>query len=176
MVIDGVLRRGQRLLEVGCGPGIEACFYAAQGLRVLGVDQSESAVRFAKSLSEAYGLSVEFIQGDALNLPAPDASFDAVTDSFVFHNVRDDARARYASELARVLRPGGALVVRAFSDWMTEGTGPRRITSDELMSTFWSLFSPEELRRTRGFPTEKRPEQWHWFSRWVRREKALGRQ
>jgi demethylmenaquinone methyltransferase/2-methoxy-6-polyprenyl-1,4-benzoquinol methylase len=56
---------------------------------------------------------VNFRQGDALNLPLPDSSYDAVTIAFGYRNMSD--RARCLSEIQRVLRPGGSLFVLEFS-------------------------------------------------------------
>ncbi len=56
---------------------------------------------------------LEFRQGDALDLPLPDASFDAVTMAFGFRNMAD--RARCLSEMRRVLRPDGRLFILEFS-------------------------------------------------------------
>jgi demethylmenaquinone methyltransferase / 2-methoxy-6-polyprenyl-1,4-benzoquinol methylase len=56
---------------------------------------------------------VNFRQGDALSIPLPDASYDAVTIAFGFRNMAD--RARCLSEMRRVLRPGGSLFVLEFS-------------------------------------------------------------
>jgi demethylmenaquinone methyltransferase/2-methoxy-6-polyprenyl-1,4-benzoquinol methylase len=56
---------------------------------------------------------LEFRLGDALNIPLPDASFDAVTIAFGLRNMAD--RSRCLSEIRRVLRPGGRLFVLEFS-------------------------------------------------------------
>ncbi|GEB49282.1 class I SAM-dependent methyltransferase [Streptomyces cacaoi] len=166
LVIDGVIPRGARVIDLGSGPGVDAVFLAAQGMRVTGVDLSPEAVARARSWAELAGVGAEFVQGDVLDVPLPDHRADLVTDSFVFHNMRDEARDRYAAQVHRLLRPGGLFVLNSFSDHMVAGTGPRRVTSAEILDTFDSdRFECEELRLYRNLPTEKKPEQIHWIGR-----------
>ena len=103
-------RQGVKLLDVASGPGYVAAVAAEQGAEVLGVDFSSAMVELA---SERYP-AVKFQQGDAENLPFPDASFDAVTMNFgVLHFANPD---RALEEAHRVLRPAGRL---AFTAWTT---------------------------------------------------------
>lgn len=169
LVIDGTLARGSRVVDLACGPGVHSIFMARHGMRVTGVDQSETALHKAGQLAEFYSCDVDFVQGDILDVPLPDASADIVHDSFVYHNVRAEARAAYAAEAARLLAPGGLFVVVGFSDRMTPGSGPIRLTSDDLVQPLLPHFRVEELRRFRNLPTEKRPDQWHWLGVFQRR-------
>lgn len=166
LVVDGTLPRGSRVLEIGSGVGVEAIFLATHGMSVVAVDASPAALETAAKIASIYQVDVEWVEGDALDLPVEDGAFDFVNDSFVFHNLRPEARARYASEVARALTEGGRFCVRGYSDWMTPGSGPWRLTAREILETFMPVLDCEELRRYRGFPTEKRPDQWHWFSLW----------
>ncbi|GGP76074.1 class I SAM-dependent methyltransferase [Saccharothrix coeruleofusca] len=164
LVIDGVIRRGDRVVDLGSGPGVDAVFLAAQGMDVTGVDLSEQAVERARAWADLAGVSARFIQGDALDVPLPSHQADVVTDSFVFHNMRDEARPVYAAEVHRLLRPGGLFVLNSFSDHMVEGTGPRRVTSAEILATFDSnRFECVELRLYRNLPTATKPNQVHWI-------------
>ncbi|MEZ0066890.1 ubiquinone/menaquinone biosynthesis C-methylase UbiE [Streptacidiphilus sp. MAP12-20] len=169
LVIDGVLPRGAEVVDLACGPGVHATFLARHGLRVTGVDRSATALAKARELARLYHCEVEFVEGDILDVPLPDASRDVVHDSFVYHNVRDEARDAYAREAARLLRPGGLFVLVGFSDRMSPGSGPIRLTSDEIVKPMLPYFEVEELRRFRNLPTEKRPDQWHWFALLKRR-------
>ncbi|MFF4102740.1 class I SAM-dependent methyltransferase [Streptomyces sp. NPDC001903] len=163
-VIDGTLKPGQRLVDLGSGPGVDAVFLSVQGLDVTGVDLSPDAVARARRWAELAGAPAEFIQGDVLDVPLPDHSADVVTDSFVFHNMRDDARERYADEVHRLLKPGGLFLLNSFSDHMVEGTGPRRITSEEILATFRpDRFTCVGLYVYRNVPTQAKPDQLHWF-------------
>jgi SAM-dependent methyltransferase len=93
----------RRVLEVGCGPGEAAERIAASGAEVVAVDSSPRMVELAR----ARGVDARL--GDAQKLDFPDESFDAALAAWMLYHVPDPARA--LAELARVLRPGGRLVV-----------------------------------------------------------------
>lgn len=106
---------GGRVLDVGCGTGGAARALAASFAeveRVVGLDISETMVAEARARtpkSEASAAPVEFVHGDAHELPFPDESFDAAYSLRVFDIIGDPRRA--LSEMARVLRPRGRLAV-----------------------------------------------------------------
>ena len=95
--------------------------------RVVGSDFSEAMLDLARRKSGEEGLPVEFGWADALDLPYGDESFDAVTIGFGARNLADLGKG--LSEMARVLRPGGRLVI-------LEITRPQR----EPLSSFYSLW------------------------------------
>jgi arsenite methyltransferase len=108
------LRAGERVLDVGCGPG----YLAAEMAQVLGgtgsvlaVDPSPAMLAIA---SRRVGETVELAEGNALSLPADDSSFDAAVSTQVYEYVADIAGA--LAEVRRVLRPGGRLLVLD-TDW-----------------------------------------------------------
>lgn len=94
-----------RCLDVGCGTGVLTAVLERLGWSVTGLDASADQLRVAEG---RLGARVELVQGDALDLPFTDASFDAVAASLVHTDV-DDA-GRLLAEMGRVLRPGGRLV------------------------------------------------------------------
>ncbi|PZM94577.1 MAG: demethylmenaquinone methyltransferase [Actinobacteria bacterium] len=103
------LRPGERVLDVGAGTGVSTEELARGGVWAVGLDLSLGMLRAGRRVRP----DVPLLAGDALALPFPDATFDAVTISFALRNVVDpDAALR---ELARVTRPGGRLVVCEFS-------------------------------------------------------------
>jgi demethylmenaquinone methyltransferase/2-methoxy-6-polyprenyl-1,4-benzoquinol methylase len=102
---EAVVRPGDRVLDACCGTGDLALADESAGGTVTGLDFSESMLERARRKSG----SIEWIRGDALALPFPDASFDAVTVGFGVRNVTDLERG--LAELRRVLRPGGRLGV-----------------------------------------------------------------
>jgi arsenite methyltransferase len=110
--------RGERILDVGCGPG----FYVAELLdrvgpegSVVGVDASAPMLAMAAERCEGKG-DVAFHEADATSLPVDEASFDAALSVQVMEYVSDLATA--LAELHRALRPGGRLVVWDV-DWST---------------------------------------------------------
>ena len=125
------LELGDRALDVCCGTGDLALALAprvgAQG-RVVGCDFSEPMLELARGKAAERGVSqISFEWADALELPYEDAGFDAVTVGFGVRNLADlDTGLR---EMARVLRPGGRLVI-------LEITQPQR----PPLSIFFSLW------------------------------------
>jgi demethylmenaquinone methyltransferase/2-methoxy-6-polyprenyl-1,4-benzoquinol methylase len=103
---------GQRALDVCCGTGDVALALARTGAQVTGLDFSPEMLAVARRRAQTSNAPVEFVQGDALALPFADATFDAVTISYGLRNLADFAAG--LAEMARVLRPGGRLVVLDF--------------------------------------------------------------
>jgi demethylmenaquinone methyltransferase/2-methoxy-6-polyprenyl-1,4-benzoquinol methylase len=120
---------GSDALDVCCGTGdmaLELRRRIGPDGRVVGCDFSESMLELARRKSGELGLPVEFGWADALELPYGDASFDAVTIGFGARNLADLPRG--LAEMARVLRPGGRLVI-------LEITRPQR----EPLASFYSI-------------------------------------
>lgn len=163
LVIEGVIKRGAKVLDIGCGPGLESVFLARQGMEVTGIDIFDEALKFARKLAKLFNVKIKFINADALNLPFPNDTFDVVNDNFVFHHFEDHVRDQYAQEIHRVLKKNGIFILRAFSNKMLPGSGPRRLRGNEIVQTFIPYFEIENLSIFRNFPTEKRPDQLHWL-------------
>jgi SAM-dependent methyltransferase len=109
------LRRGERVLDVGCGPGF-LCESIAEIVgrdgAVAGIDISTDLIILCKRRSPPTWLS--YVVGDATSIDQPDASFDVVACTQVAEYVADVDRV--VSEAFRVLRPGGRAVLVA-TDW-----------------------------------------------------------
>jgi len=103
---------GQRALDVCCGTGDVALALARTGAQVTGLDFSPEMLAVARRRAQVSNAPVDFVQGDALALPFADATFDAVTIGYGLRNLADFAAG--VAEMARVLRPGGRLVVLDF--------------------------------------------------------------
>ncbi len=112
-VLDALaLRRGERVIEIGCGTGDDTIAMArrvGRNGRAVGVDLSQPMIDEAQRRATAAGVAVEFVAGDAHRLDYPDGTFDAACASRVFMHLADPAGALH--ELVRVVRPGGRLVV-----------------------------------------------------------------
>jgi 2-polyprenyl-3-methyl-5-hydroxy-6-metoxy-1,4-benzoquinol methylase len=101
------IQSGARALDVACGTGNTALPLARRGAIVTGVDIAANLLVQARERAAAEGLSLQFDEGDAEQLPYPDESFDVVTTMFgAMFAPRPEL---VAAELARVLNPGGLL-------------------------------------------------------------------
>ncbi|HEY6252766.1 MAG TPA: methyltransferase domain-containing protein [Candidatus Angelobacter sp.] len=120
-ILEGLrLEPGMKVLEVGCGAGEEAVEIAARvmpGGQVTGIDLSQLLISEAVRRASGANAAVNFEIGDVQALRFPDMSFDAVRCERVLMHVPDAARAVW--EMARVVRPGGRMVVQDF-DWETQ--------------------------------------------------------
>jgi SAM-dependent methyltransferase len=132
-----VLRRllpalpGPEVLNAGAGAGSLTLKMAALGLRVTSVEASPDLCDWARAALRERGLEGPnpVLRGDARRLELPDASFDAAVCAEVLEHLDDDRAA--LAELARVLRPGGLLLVTVPAnpyryDWTDRWAGHRR--------------------------------------------------
>ena len=128
---------GERVLDVGCGSGAVTRDIArrvgSRGLAV-GLDPSPALLTVARDLARetGFGDHVEFREGNALRLPFPDRSFDAVVCVTVLSHVPNGEAA--IPELVRVLRPGGRLGVFDFDTDMTTFTHPDRTLTRRIVA------------------------------------------
>ena len=131
-------RRPLTIVDLGSGVGrLTPALADAFGGPVHGVEPSRRMREIAEAT--ASHPAVRYLEGEAARIPAPDASLDAVLMFLSFHHVPD--RAAGAAEIARVLKPGGRVLVRSpFSDRMTGG--------------WWQRFFPRALEiEKQMFPT-----------------------
>jgi SAM-dependent methyltransferase len=117
------LARGQRLLDLGCGGGRHAFEAMRRGARVVALDYSAAELKDVAAVSGGMIDAGEItwdqwsgvVNGDALDIPFPDGTFDRIITSEVLEHIWDDERA--IRELVRVLRPGGRLAVTVPTRW-----------------------------------------------------------
>ena len=125
------LQEGETVLDLGSGPGLDALLAARQvgpGGRVIGVDMTPAMIDKARGAAERLGLThVEFRPGRLESLPVDDGSVDAVTSNCVINLVPD--KGAVFAEAARVLRPGGRLVI---SDIVLDGMLPPAVEKDVM--------------------------------------------
>lgn len=110
------LRSGMRVLDVACGSGNLAVLAARRGCVTKGVDIAANLIAQARARAAAEGLSIEFIEGDAEDLPYADNEFDAVVT--MFGAMFAPQPEVVAAELFRVTKPGGFV---AMANWTPEG-------------------------------------------------------
>ena len=125
------LQTGETVVDLGSGAGIDALIAARQvgpDGKVIGVDMTPEMLAAARRNAEAAGAEqVDFREGRLEDLPVDDASVDALTSNCVINLVPD--KALVFSEISRVLRPGGRLVV---SDIVLDGDLPAAIRENVL--------------------------------------------
>ncbi len=110
VVVDAVgAAPGQRVLDLAAGTGTSSEPFADAGVHVVACDFSVGMLKVGKRRRP----DIDFIAGDATNLPFADNSFDAATISFGLRNVVDPKKG--LREMLRVTKPGGTLVVAEFS-------------------------------------------------------------
>jgi SAM-dependent methyltransferase len=113
--LDGVIRslagEGQRVLDIGCGPGLYATELAKFGHRVVGVDFAPAAIEYAKEQLEGTGLPIEYVSGDIRRMEFEPESFDACFYNYAMPNAltREDLTA-LTEKISEWLRPGGVYV------------------------------------------------------------------
>jgi ubiquinone/menaquinone biosynthesis C-methylase UbiE len=105
-------QRQLRLLDIGCGTGrfLDFVKQAWPRLNIIGLDMSDAYIRHAKRhLSQRSPTS--FVVSKAEAIPLPDKSQDAVTSIYLFHELPPKVRRSVLRECARVLKPGGRLIL-----------------------------------------------------------------
>jgi len=107
---------GWRVLDVATGSGNAAIAAARYGADVVGIDYVPSLLARGRRRIEAEGLKANLIEGDAEDIPMPDASFDAVIS--VFGSMFAPNHQRAADEITRVTRPGGFI---GLATWTPDG-------------------------------------------------------
>jgi SAM-dependent methyltransferase len=125
--------------DLGCGLGAEAGYLAGRGWRTLGLDLSAVALTRAR----AGHPEVTFARADATSLPLRTGTVDLLLDRGCFHYLDAPGRARYAAEAARVLRPGGRLLLRMC---LNSAGAPNGLGEDTIRATF-SSWQPATIER-----------------------------
>ncbi|MBV8214603.1 MAG: class I SAM-dependent methyltransferase [Verrucomicrobia bacterium] len=114
------LEPGARVLDIACGTGNATIPLARRGTRATGLDMMPLLLEEARARAAREGLPIRFDEGFAEKLPYPDGSFDVVVSMFgiMFSPLPETV----ASEMARVLKPGGRL---ALANWTASGFGAK---------------------------------------------------
>jgi len=129
-LVDAVApQAGERILDVATGTGMVAAELRARAdCTVVGLDQSPQMLAAARARFAGEGARVELVEGEAERLPFEDASFDALTFTYLLRYVEDPLATM--RELTRVVRPGGRVASLEF------GVPPRRLPREA-----WRLYT-----------------------------------
>ncbi|HEY0392650.1 MAG TPA: methyltransferase domain-containing protein [Solirubrobacterales bacterium] len=139
--------RRSRWIDVACGPGVISRAMAARVGSVVAVDLTPAMVEEAGRRAREEGIgNVSFAVGDATALDFADASFDGAITRLSLHHI--PAPGRVVAEMARVVRPGGRIVV---SDIAADEDGEAAAWREEIERlrdpSHWACQTPERLRR-----------------------------
>ncbi|MDI6897737.1 class I SAM-dependent methyltransferase [Methanocella conradii] len=134
------LKKGARVLDVGCGNGKMLVPLARAGFDAVGVDFSRGAL-----LTLA---GQKAVQGDARSLPFKDSTFDAAVCYDVLQHLLEGERAAASMEAYRILAPGGLLFIQVFGkkDMRYGGTLVEPDTFRRRTGIVYHYFSEEEVR------------------------------
>lgn len=102
-----VKRPVERVLDLGCGNGRHAMYFARQGFKTAGIDVSQQAIDWAADWARREELDVDFRVADIEKLPYADRSFDVVVSHGVLDHVPAKTARNAAKEVHRILQPGG---------------------------------------------------------------------
>jgi 2-polyprenyl-3-methyl-5-hydroxy-6-metoxy-1,4-benzoquinol methylase len=149
------LARGSRILDVACGTGGATIPLARRGMVVTGLDMVPSLLVQARQNAEREGVSIQFDEGYAEQLPYPDAAFDGVITMFgAMFSPRPEI---VAAELARVLKADGLLAManwneRSFSGQIASIAGRHRKPPPGMVSPLlWGDETTARERLATGF-------------------------
>ena len=137
------LKPNSIVLDIGAGSGVEAVFLAEQGFRAVAVDFSGEALLLAKERARLSGIEILLCCADATRLPFPGEIMAFANDRGCFHIVQTENRTQYASEIHRVMLPGGSLLIRG-SDVDVDEEGLLKVDADDIDRHF------ETTRFSRG--------------------------
>lgn len=119
LFVEKSIRKGTKVLDVGCGLGTQTRFMAQRGATPTGIDISQTAISKAREqlLSEKDTIA-NFIVGDVCKMPMPTGAFEFIYDRGCYHHLSVQQRREYVKEVSRVLAPQGLLHMLIFAGAM----------------------------------------------------------
>ncbi|RSM85955.1 class I SAM-dependent methyltransferase [Kibdelosporangium aridum] len=159
------IQRTDEVLDMGCGTGRFTVPLAERAAKVTGLDISPHMLAVNSSKLRERGLAARLVEGDMAALPFPNDSFDAVTSMLALMHIPLEDRQQVFTEVARVLRPGGRLLIgvknavfeRMFAGDRFADVDITDVQAGELIFTGtgtgenltapWHSFSPDDLSR-----------------------------
>ncbi|WP_195575875.1 class I SAM-dependent methyltransferase [Paenibacillus sp. 1001270B_150601_E10] len=137
---------GGRVLELGCGPGRNAIYFAKQGYDVDAVDLSNEALQWGNERSKEQGVSINFIFKNIFDLDIQKSEYDVIYDSGCFHHIAPHRRIDYVNLLNQGLKAGGFFGITCFVE--NGIVGGSDITD-------WEVYRQRSLKGGLGYNPEK---------------------
>jgi SAM-dependent methyltransferase len=146
-LVDFDGQRGRRVLDVGCGAGIDLARFARAGARGVGVDVAHGATRLAATNIAQQRLAASIVEADGSALPFPDAAFDFVFAHGVIQYAADDRA--IVTEVRRVLKPGGQALFQVYNrvSWLNALSKLMKVGLEHEDAPVLLKFSIAEFKR-----------------------------
>jgi SAM-dependent methyltransferase len=103
-----------KVLELGCGPGRNAIYFAEKGCIVDAVDLSQESLKWATERAKEKNVSVNFINENIFELDIEEGTYDIVYDSGCFHHIAPHRRMSYLNLVKKALKPNGFFAITCF--------------------------------------------------------------
>lgn len=145
-LVDFEAWRGRRVLDVGCGAGVELVRFSRGGAVVTGVELSDRTASLARENLRQLGLPEGLVVADGEALPFPGDSFDFVYAHGVMQYTSDDRR--LVAECHRVVRPGGLCMFQAYNrvSWLQVLSKVMKVPLEHEDAPVLKRYSISELR------------------------------
>ncbi|MES5928079.1 class I SAM-dependent methyltransferase [Bacillus cereus group sp. MG9] len=143
---DKELLNPGKVLELGCGPGRNAIYFAEKGCLVDAVDLSQESIQWATERAKEKNVHVNFIYNNIFDLQIEEGTYDIVYDSGCFHHIAPHRRMNYINLVKKALKPGGYFAITCF------------VQGGELGGadiTDWEVYKLQSLKGGLGFTDAK---------------------
>jgi ubiquinone/menaquinone biosynthesis C-methylase UbiE len=149
------------VLDFGCGPGFYTIPLAKTAKEVVAVDIQSKMLEKTSKYAEKNGVKIKTLQSDGKTISLPDDSFDLILLSGVYHEISD--KVKLLTELTRLLKPYGRIVIRERTEPGLIMLGPPRIDKEEVFKelkaagfdTLAAKVDPSDKRTTLMIATAK---------------------
>ncbi|WP_144568703.1 class I SAM-dependent methyltransferase [Bacillus pseudomycoides] len=135
-----------KVLELGCGPGRNAIYFAEKGCLVDAVDLSQESIQWATERAKEKNVNINFIYNNIFDLQIEEGTYDIVYDSGCFHHIAPHRRMSYINLVKKALKPGGYFAITCF------------VQGGELGGadiTDWEVYKLQSLKGGLGFTDKK---------------------